>query len=110
MADDLSSQEHLLRQLIGTRRCQVCRRAFDRDHMRLTARHDQLWIVSVRCRLCRNQEVFWITPKDVDVESIVAAEQARSAGRPVISGDDLLDMHEFLREFDGNFKGLFADS
>lgn len=109
MADDLSSQERLLRQLIGSRRCQVCRREFDREHMRLAARHDQLWIVSVRCRLCRNQEVFWITPKDFDVDGIVAAERAKSAGQPAITGDDLLDVHQFLKEFDGNFKELFSD-
>lgn len=108
MADDLSSQERLLRQLIGTRRCQVCRREFDRQHMRLAAKHDQLWIVSVRCRVCRNQEVFWITPKDFDVESLVAAEHERRAEDPPISGDDILDMHEFLEEFDGNFKQLFS--
>jgi predicted P-loop ATPase len=107
MADDLSNQERLLRQLIGTRRCQVCRREFDREHMRLAARHDQLWIVSVRCRLCRNQEVFWITPKDFDVETIVA-EHAKHADDPVISGDDILDVHEFLKGFDGNFKDLFS--
>jgi hypothetical protein len=108
MADDLSGQERLLRQLIGTRRCQVCRREFDREHMRLAARHDQLWIVSVRCRLCRNQEVFWITPKDFDVDAIVAAERERRADAPPICGDDILDMHEFLKAFDGNFKQLFS--
>lgn len=108
MADDLSSQEHLLRQLIGMRRCKVCRREFDRQHMRLAARHEQLWIVSVRCRVCRNQEVFWITPKDFDVASLVAAEHAHRADDPPISGDDLLDMHKFLEDFDGNFKQLFS--
>jgi hypothetical protein len=108
MADDLSSQERLLRQLLGTRRCKVCRREFDRQHMRLAARHEQLWIVSVRCRVCRNQEVFWITPKDFDVETIVAADHARRAEEPPINSDDILDMHEFLEDFDGNFKGLFS--
>jgi hypothetical protein len=76
--------------------------------MRLAARHDQLWIVSVRCRLCRNQEVFWITPKDFDIDALVAAERARRADSPPICGDDILDMHEFLEEFNGDFKQLFS--
>ena len=109
MADDLSSQERLLRQLIGSRRGPGGRREVEREHRRLAARHDQLWIVSVRCRLCRNQEVFWITPKDFDVDGIVAAERAKSASQPAITGDDLLDVHQFLKEFDGNFKELFSD-
>jgi hypothetical protein len=108
MADDLTGQERLLRQIIGTRRCHVCRREFDQQHMRLAARHEQLWIVSVRCRLCRNQEVFWITPKDFDIETIVATDRASAAHAEPIAGDEILDMHEFLESFDGDFKNLFS--
>jgi hypothetical protein len=38
----------------------------------------------------------------------VAADRARSADMPPISADDILDMHEFLDSFDGDFKDLFS--
>lgn len=107
-------QERLLKQVVSSFRCSVCRRSFEREHVRVTARHEQLWIVSVRCRVCRNQQVFWVALKgdESGVDSVLRdmnrAEEEYFAELAPVSGDDVLDMYEFLREFDGDFKALFA--
>ncbi|HEX6506891.1 MAG TPA: hypothetical protein VF221_04590 [Chloroflexota bacterium] len=112
MAEFPAGQERLLKQLISTYRCHVCRRTFERDHVRLAARHEQLWIVSVRCTLCRNQQVFWIALKHDEGESILRdvtrPEDDQVATAPPVTSDDVLDMHEFLREFNGDFERLFS--
>ena len=111
MAEFPAGQEQKLKQLISSYRCHVCRRCFERDHVRLAARHEQLWIVSVRCSLCRNQQVFWIALKDEGQESILHddsdIEDTEFAGLPPLTSDDVLDMHEFLRSFNGDFQQLF---
>jgi hypothetical protein len=111
MADFPAGQEQKLKQLISSYRCHVCRRCFERDHVRLAARHEQLWIVSVRCSLCRNQQVFWIALKDDKGESILQDVSERRdevfAAMPPVTSDDVLDMHEFLRSFNGDFRRLF---
>jgi hypothetical protein len=111
MAEFPASQERLLKQLISSScRCSVCRCTFAREHVRITARQEHLWIVSVRCARCRNQQVFWIALKD-DAASAPCdptdAELERFAALPPVSSDDVLDMHEFLRDFDGDFRNLF---
>ena len=112
MAELPAGQERMLKELISTFRCQVCRRSFDREHIRVAARHEHLWIVSVRCSLCRNQQVFWIALKQKDDDPCCdasPAEEEHFLAMTPVSGDDLLDMHEFLAAFDGDFKRLFSD-
>lgn len=109
MSDFSPGQERVLKEMVGTLRCHVCRRSFDPDHVRITARHESVWIVSVRCRTCRKQQSFWIAMKDVD-----AAIREQEAADPVtnetpITSDEVLDMHEFLEQFDGNFRKLFGE-
>jgi hypothetical protein len=112
MAEFPAGQEQKLKQLISSYRCHVCRRCFEQDHVRLAARHEQLWIVSVRCSLCRNQQVFWIALKDNQDEAILqdvsSQEDEEFAAMAPITSDDVLDMHEFLRAFSGDFRRLFS--
>lgn len=112
MGEQRASQERLLKQLVSTFRCHVCRRSFEREQVRVTARHEQLWIVSVRCTSCRNQQVFWVALKDREEEvvlrDVTEDEQERFDEMPPVNGDDVLDMHEFLTGFNGDFIRLFT--
>jgi hypothetical protein len=112
MAEYSPGQERLLKQLISTFRCSVCRRGFQREHVRVAARHEQLWIVSVRCGLCRNQQVFWVALKENGDETILRdvsdAEEEQFAAMAPVTSDEVLDMHEFLKEFNGDFKDFFT--
>ncbi len=109
MSDFPIGQERLLKQLVSTFRCRVCRRTFGRDHVRVTARQDELWIVSVRCMSCRNQQVFWVSLQNQEEEALLQDidEAERFETMDPISVDDVLDMHLFLARFDGDFKRLF---
>lgn len=113
MDERRADQERLVKDLVGGFRCPVCRRGFEHDHVRVAARHEQLWIVSVRCRTCRNQQVFWIALKDAKTVTSDQVEEIDheyfAEGTPVCA-DDVLDMHEFLAHFDGDFAELFAGS
>lgn len=110
MADFSAGQE--LKRLISTFRCSTCHQhGFERDHVRVTARQDHIWIVSVRCSRCRNQQVFWVALKADDEASaprdLTDAEEAKFAAMAPVGSDDVLDIHEFLQAFDGDFRALF---
>jgi len=111
MDEHQADHERLVKDVVGTFRCPVCRRGFQHEHARVTARHEQLWIVSVRCRTCRNQQVFWIALRDSEAMSSDEAEEIDheylAEGTPVCT-DDVLDMHQFLQGFNGDFAELFA--
>lgn len=113
MRDFPVGQERFLRQLVSTFRCQVCHCGYERDQVRVAARHDELWIVSVRCRRCRNQQVFGITltdeeeiaDSDIEEEEIFASLEDEALDP--VTYDDVLDMHLFLADFNGDFTLLF---
>ncbi|MGH2444289.1 MAG: hypothetical protein ACRDFX_14125 [Chloroflexota bacterium] len=111
MGENRTAQERLVKQLVSTFRCHVCRRGYEREHVRVTARDELLWIVSVRCAQCRNQQVFWIALKDAeagnDARDTSESEDLRFEGLGPVQGDDVLDMHAFLQAFNGDFNALF---
>lgn len=80
--------------------------------MRVAARHEQLWVVSVRCHRCRNQQTFWFALSDRNRDDMLGdltqEEHARFSAMSPVSGDDVLDIHEFLQGFKGDFKELFT--
>jgi hypothetical protein len=41
------------------------------------------------------------------VSDLTEAEHSLFAGREKVGADDVLDMHSFLKEFDGDFAALF---
>lgn len=106
-----SAQERLLRQLLSIYRCSSCHQRFDRDRFSVLARHDRLWVVSARCSSCQTRQVFWVSLRDgvqIAPHEVTPVEHRRFSLLPAISSDDVLDMHEFLERFDGDFHGLFA--
>src|SRR3954447_18296102 len=56
MSEYPAGQDPNLGRLISTFRGQVCRSSVESQRVKVAARHDQLWVVSVRCHRCRNQQ------------------------------------------------------
>jgi len=112
MSDQSAGQERMLKQLISTFRCHVCRQSFEHERVRVAARDESLWVVSVRCGLCRNQQVFLVQHRERRTESLLLdlseQEQEQFAAMTPVTGNHVLDMHDFLKTFDGDFTGLFA--
>jgi hypothetical protein len=114
MSDHLSNQERLLRKHVASHRCPLCRKGYQQEHVRVAARADDLWAVSVRCASCRRQQVYWMSIADLKLTDEMKVdpspeEEAIFNALPPVGSDDILDMYLFLDEFDGDFRGLFSD-
>lgn len=114
MPDHSSRHERLLKRQVASHRCPHCRHAFRQEQVRVAARHEDLWVVSVRCVACRKQQVYWIAPSDLPDDEIdgcdpTTEELERFEAMAAVTYDDVLDVHLFLAGFDGDFQGLFAD-
>ena len=114
MSDHHSNQERQLRKHVASRRCPLCRKGYKPENVRVAARTDDLWAVSVRCAACRRQQVYWLSmadlkfPDDAPVDPSPEEEAAFNA-MPPVGTDEILDMHLFLNDFDGDFQSLFSD-
>ena len=100
--------------------CSACGRAYRSSHIRIVAQRDELFFVDLRCRRCGSESLAIVTVEtDSDgpgsrldvgdlVDAAAAINAADDADGPPVSVEDLLQMHDFLGRFDGDFQELFG--
>jgi hypothetical protein len=110
-------------------RCAVCHREFEIDDIRVLSRKPDMWMMLVECTDCHARNFVAAVLNDGDPDEARLAlrrlsDEAREGGLGVgtveppiepappgadapISAHDVLEMHEFLRAFDGDFRRLF---
>jgi hypothetical protein len=108
-------------------RCGICHRDFGPDDIHVISRKPDLWTMLVECEECHARNFVAAVLNDGDPQeaqlalrrlSESALKQARDDSEPAIelqappSGEqvtagDVVDMHEFLQEFEGDFQRLF---
>jgi len=106
-------------------RCSVCHRGFEPDDVHVLSRKSDMWMLMVSCGECQARNFVAAVIGDGDAEEAQLAlrrlgeEHVRTRtdiepedegvpGAPV-SVDDVLEIHQFLQGFDGDFKALFRD-
>ena len=103
-------------------RCSVCHRGFETEDVHVLSRKSDMWMLMVSCSECHARNFVAAVIGDGDAEEaqlalrrlgeeqIGAQVELDDADLPVgdpVSVDDVLEMHSFLDEFDGDFQGLF---
>ena len=106
-------------------RCSVCHRGFEPDDVHVLSRKSDMWMLMVSCGECQARNFVAAVIGDGDAEEAqlalrrlgeehvrtrtdVEPEDEGEPGEPV-SVDDVIEIHQFLQGFDGDFKALFRD-
>ena len=106
-------------------RCSVCHRGFEPDDVHVLSRKSDMWMLMVSCGECQARNFVAAVIGDGDAEEAQLAlrrlgeehvrartgiepEDEGAPGEP-ISVDDVIEIHQFLQGFDGDFKALFRD-
>jgi hypothetical protein len=104
-------------------RCSVCHRGFEPDDVHVLSRKSDMWMLMVSCGECQARNFVAAVIGDGDAEeaqlalrrlgeehvrtrSDIEPEDEGISGEPV-SVDDVIEIHQFLQGFDGDFKALF---
>ena len=104
-------------------RCSVCHRGFEPDDVHVLSRKSDMWMLMVSCGECQARNFVAAVIGDGDAEEAqlalrrlgeehvrtrpsIAPEDDGAPGEPV-SVDDVIEIHQFLQGFDGDFKALF---
>ena len=103
--------------------CPACGRRYRGSKIRLLAERDGLFFVDLDCARCGSHTVAIVTvemddgsPSIMDISDMSISidslpehlgEELPVGAAPVLP-DDVLEMHEFLAAFDGNFGRLFG--
>ncbi len=132
----MDASDNQIRRIVVERmdRCTVCHRRFVEDDVEVVSRKSDVWLMIVQCKDCHSRSfaaVVGDTSAPIDTESLFGFRPDGSIeitfetdgeyfdlqhfsegdGEPgeEVTVDDLLEMHDFLDSFDGDFKALFAE-
>ncbi len=110
----MSEDEELIRQVVLSTvgKCGTCGRPYDLENVSVLGHEEELWFLMVVCNRCNSRGLIAALVKEQKKPPIITdlsekeLERFRREGK--ISPDDVLDMHRFLEEFDGDFADLFS--
>jgi hypothetical protein len=126
----MESSENQIKRIVLDRmdRCGICHRSFEPEDVHVLSRKPDFWMMLVQCTDCHAKSFVAAVMKDGDPREARLAlrqltEQAESGTVTIeaesgdelieyaepVSAHDVLEMHEFLESFDGDFRKLFAD-
>ncbi len=129
--EDFDKIKHIVLQQLS--RCVICHREYEVSDITSVQRKPGVWTLMVECEQCHSRnyiaavtadgsaedamlEVRSLTQRamrgddrstDEDIAETIS--EAPLSGDPVTAGD-VVDMHDFLNDFDGDFSALFRSS
>lgn len=88
--------------------CGVCGANHASSQIRLLGRLEAAWIVRVTCSRCETAIKLrvYVDRERTSLEPM--NDRAVRGRRPAVSLDEVIDAHEFLEQFDGDVRTLFA--
>jgi len=110
-SDERYEKRELVKHLIASIPCAVCQHPYEPDDVHIVDHRGEIWVMAVKCDHCGTQGLVFAMIQEEEepemVSELASQERARFREMPRIDADDLLDVHEFLRDFDGDFVSLF---
>ncbi len=103
-------EEGLIKRVMASIKC-VCGQRYELDNIGVLGHEEDLWLLRVSCSACHNQYLVAAIIREEEAPEVVTdlteaeLDEFESAGE--LTADEVLDMHSFLRDFDGDFSRLF---
>ena len=123
----MDTSERQIKRIVLERmdRCSICHRSFQPDDVHVLSRNPDVWMMVVQCVDCHARNFVAALIGDSDPAAARMALRQLSAEQSVddhvttfpegfpgepIGVNDVVEMHEYLSTFDGDFKALFDRS
>ena len=104
-------EESLIKRLIASIKCGSCGQNYQEDNISVIEHSEELWFLRVFCSSCHVKSMVAAIIREEEKAEVITdltkAELAKFKGVDRVRVDDMLDMRNFLRDFDGDFPRLF---
>ena len=105
-------KENLVKRLMTSTKCNACGRHYDDEDVSILGHEDELWLITVSCSACDAEYLVAAVIMEEGVPKattdLADVEVVWLEGGDVVTAYDKADMHDFLKEFDGDFVQLFG--
>ena len=103
--------KHLIQKLLSSVKCNQCGQHYESDNIDIIEHKDNTWFLSVYCPVCQKQSfVIAVVRISKEVEAatdLTEAELEKFKDSGHITVDYMLDLHNFMKDFSGDFSKLF---
>lgn len=103
-------EEGFVKKLMTSIKCGACGRCYQVDDISTLGHQQDLWFLGAFCTVCHARCLVVAVVKEDRMPEFITdlAETELSKFRDMgrITADEMLDMHNFLENFDGNFSRL----
>jgi hypothetical protein len=105
-------EEVLIKRLISSMKCGSCGRAYREEYMEVVEHRDSIWFLKVFCAACHVGCLVAVIVRDdfppALVTDLTEEELEKFRGTEAVREEDLLEMHRFLKDFNGDLPGLLG--
>ena len=105
-------EEKLIKRLMTSIKCSACGQRYEVDNVKVLGHQEDLWFLSIFCSACQTQCLVAAALKEGKEPKIITdlteAERDKFKKMDKLTADEILDMHRFLKGFDGDFSQLFS--
>ena len=104
-------EEDFIKRLMASIKCSVCEQRYETNNISVLGHHEELWFLRAFCSACHTQYLVAAIIKEDRLPELVTdlteAELDRFRNVDVPTANEMLDMHHFLKNFNGDFSQLF---
>ena len=105
-------EEKLIKRFMTSIECSVCGQRYEVDNVKVLGHQEDLWFLSVSCSACQTQCLVAAVIKESKAPKVITdlteVELDKFKKMDKLTTDEVLDMHGFLKGFDGDFSQLFS--
>lgn len=103
-------KESSIKKFLTSIKCSGCGQHYESGNIDVLGHREDLWFLSVFCPSCRARYliVAMVTREKVweVITDLTEAELDKFRGVGTVTADEVVDMHSFLKSFDGDFSRL----
>ena len=103
-------EEKLIKRLMASMKCGSCGQHYEVYNIDILSHQEDTWVLRVLCSGCQSQSLVAAIVKESKMPEVVTDLAEAELGKfrdNMIEADDVLNMHSFLKNFDGDFSQLF---
>jgi len=104
--------EGVIKSLMASMECSACGQCYGEDNVDFLGHEGGLWLLRVVCSACHTQYLVAALVREGRVPEFITdlteAELDKFRNMDVLTADETLDMHNFLKDFTGDVCQLFG--
>ncbi len=105
-------EEKLIKRFMTSIKCSVCGQHYEVGNVKVLSHQEDLWFLSVSCSACQTRCLVAAAIKKGKAPKVTTdltkTELDKFKEMDKLTADEVLDMHSFLKGFDGDFSQLFS--